>query len=460
MNSGFTYLKAKNYKSFNFLDLDMSKNGNPKKLISIYGENGSGKTNIINAFSSLANSIRTIYNQNNFAKMAAKISNDQVNDNILEILNQSTGNRFLSDCFKNAYNLSSTGNLILEYGFKISGKKGSYTMEFEPKKNDSGENEIQIVHEELKFVINKRITKIFSVDKGKVYLNQKSFKNIALNKKLVDYSSALWGKHNFLSIFNEFKDNNAITDRTVDKSFVEPFSFLGKVSFKADMENGTTVSGILEKYPVILNNLIHGQLNDNETTSKRIHCTEECLNEYLLPLYSNILSIYYKTEKVEDDNIMYYLYVKKMIGGQKVEIPFSQESKGTKLLIKLFSLIINSLSGDVVFVDEIDSGIHDLLMNKLITSMSDNITGQLIFTTHDTLLMKELNPESVYIIQSTYKGEKDVQSVSKTQVKKNNNLQKMYLDGFFSGIPYTEDVYFDEIMEQLNNYKEDLKHNA
>ena len=42
----FTYIKLKNYKSFDDITIDLSdKNGNPKKLVIIYGENaaGSGK---------------------------------------------------------------------------------------------------------------------------------------------------------------------------------------------------------------------------------------------------------------------------------------------------------------------------------------------------------------------------------------------------------------------------------
>ena len=40
----FTYIKLKNYKSLIELEVDLTKKENtPKKLISIYGENGIGK---------------------------------------------------------------------------------------------------------------------------------------------------------------------------------------------------------------------------------------------------------------------------------------------------------------------------------------------------------------------------------------------------------------------------------
>ena len=44
-NIMFTYIKLKNYKSFDDITIDLSdKNGNPKKLVIIYGENAAGKT--------------------------------------------------------------------------------------------------------------------------------------------------------------------------------------------------------------------------------------------------------------------------------------------------------------------------------------------------------------------------------------------------------------------------------
>ena len=56
----FTYVKLKNYKSLVDFEVDLtdSKN-NPKKMVVIYGENGTGKTNFINAFSTLSETINT-----------------------------------------------------------------------------------------------------------------------------------------------------------------------------------------------------------------------------------------------------------------------------------------------------------------------------------------------------------------------------------------------------------------
>ncbi|WP_181039084.1 AAA family ATPase, partial [Brachyspira murdochii] len=50
----FTYVKLKNYKSLVDFEVDLtSSKNNPKKMIIIYGENGAGKSNFINAFFTL-----------------------------------------------------------------------------------------------------------------------------------------------------------------------------------------------------------------------------------------------------------------------------------------------------------------------------------------------------------------------------------------------------------------------
>lgn len=48
--------------------------------------------------------------------------------------------------------------------------------------------------------------------------------------------------------------------------------------------------------------------------------------------------------------------------------------------------------GVTVVYDEIDNGIHDLLLKNILESMVDHITGQLIITTHNTICRKPSTP--------------------------------------------------------------------
>ena len=53
-----------------------------------------------------------------------------------------------------------------------------------------------------------------------------------------------------------------------------------------------------------------------------------------------------------------------MIGGQIKSIPSRLESDGTRRILNQFDTIIGSLLGETVILDEIDNGIHDVLMKK------------------------------------------------------------------------------------------------
>ena len=57
----FEYIKLKNFKSFGDITFDLTdKNGNPKKLVLIYGENGIGKSNLASVFYMLSETLRTM----------------------------------------------------------------------------------------------------------------------------------------------------------------------------------------------------------------------------------------------------------------------------------------------------------------------------------------------------------------------------------------------------------------
>ncbi|WP_366521484.1 AAA family ATPase, partial [uncultured Brachyspira sp.] len=85
----FTYVKLKNYKSLVDFEVDLtSSKNNPKKMIIIYGENGAGKTNFINSFFTLFETLNT------------KIHYDKINKLINENLDNKNNLDIIKDIFK------------------------------------------------------------------------------------------------------------------------------------------------------------------------------------------------------------------------------------------------------------------------------------------------------------------------------------------------------------------------
>ena len=119
--------------------------------------------------------------------------------------------------------------------------------------------------------------------------------------------------------------------------------------------------------------------------------------------------------------------------------------------------MIGALIGETVIIDEIDNGIHDLLMKNIIMSIKDEITGQLIITTHNTLLLEVLPKESIYILTTNYSGNKTINSIKDydVRVQKNNNARTLYLKGLFGGIPTTNYIDFEEIKYKLNELEKE-----
>ena len=66
------------------------------------------------------------------------------------------------------------------------------------------------------------------------------------------------------------------------------------------------------------------------------------------------------------------------------------ESTGIKKIIEMYSALCNVENGDIVFIDEFDANLHDVLLVKLVEYVMDYTVGQLIFTTHNLAPMDVL----------------------------------------------------------------------
>ena len=189
---------------------------------------------------------------------------------------------------------------------------------------------------------------------------------------------------------------------------------------------------------------------------------EEVLNIFFTQAYADIKSVKYVIE-AKEDKIKYRLFFNKIIGGNLKSIPIELESEGTRKIVEEFDTLIGAIMGDTVVIDEIDNGIHDLLMKNIILSIKDEITGQLIITTHNTLLLEILPKECIYILSTDYEGNKNICTIKEYGIKiqKNHNARDLYFKGLFGGIPTTSYVDFEEIKYVLEDSKDkEVKNNG
>ena len=134
--------------------------------------------------------------------------------------------------------------------------------------------------------------------------------------------------------------------------------------------------------------------------------------------------------------------------GREHVFSLGMESSGTQRLMGLLPMLfdLSGLGGDagpkVYVVDELDRCMHTMLAMRLV---SDFLTGcgpdtrkQLMFTTHDLLLMDQsvMRRDEMYIAQRGTDGCSELVGLAEFKgIRFDKDLVRSYLDGRFGGIP-------------------------
>ncbi len=133
----------------------------------------------------------------------------------------------------------------------------------------------------------------------------------------------------------------------------------------------------------------------------------------------------------------------------------ADESEGTIKYFTLLSPIMTCLSrGAVLAMDELDASLHPLLVRKIIGLFHDpksNSKGaQLFFNTHDTTL---LDPElfrrdQIWFVEKEPPGKSRFYSLLEFSPRRNEALQKGYLEGRYGAIPFLGDFALSEMQSE------------
>lgn len=444
----FTYIKAKNFKSLKNIEFNLKKTKNiTNDFIAIYGENGSGKTNLVELFKFLQQmTISRVFDAawNMLPKEFLDFKDKMINNIPKEIKSIME----LKLNLEEYRTLNEKENTEIEYGFKIDNKEGFYYVNF---------NE-EIVEEKLYFFVNKQNGYYFKLSKkGKEIqkeLNNNIFINDKYNKELEENIEKYWGKYSFLSlIMFELKDKNE--EYMLNNISHKLLNIIEKINLMTVHVNKWFLKFIPDNYikKLSLLDLKEGTISKDKVD--QIKKYENVLNIFFTQAYADIKSVKYVIEEKENE-IKYRLYFNKIIGGNLKSIPIELESEGTKRIVEEFDTLIGAIRGETVIIDEIDNGIHDLLMKNIILSIKDEITGQLIITTHNTLLLEVLPKECIYILSTDYEGNKNICTIKEYGIKiqKNHNVRELYFKGLFGGIPTTSYVDFEEIKYVLEDSNE------
>lgn len=135
------------------------------------------------------------------------------------------------------------------------------------------------------------------------------------------------------------------------------------------------------------------------------------------------------------------------IDGQNRTIDFDEESEGTKKLFSLAGPIIDTLNeGGILVLDELHNHLHPKLVRFLIEQFHDNDTNkanaQLIFTTHDTHLMRKniFRRDQIWFVDKNLSYASRIYSLHDFSVRKDRSesYEAQYLQGLFGAIPFID----------------------
>lgn len=435
----FTYLKLKNFMSFKDITINLeSKKNEPKKVVIIYGQNGSGKSTITKAFSVLKRTIQTMQVRD----MLSDILDDKFippediplkPEIVLDMLKSRLSNNTIEKVISNYKMIGSKESMSLEYGFNINGNIGSYYIEMD---DDS------IIEERLEYKLNKKKSCYFEINKNLKMINQKIFKSDEMLNDIKQQVKMYWGKHSFLSIilYEVTEKSESYVRSNIIENLLEVINQFGKINYKIRKAHNDENSSI-DTDDYLLENLEYGVIDINQ--KEELAVVEKVLNNFLKSLFDDVKKAFYKTN-VEKEKITYSLWLTKKIENLEYDIDFEKESTGTQEILELLPYLMLAASGKCVIIDEYGIGIHDLLAAQLIKSVSQHLKGQLIITTHNTLIMdqSDIPAESLYFIMDDKKLNKSVKCVTdlEERLHPNYNYRKRY---------FTKDIY-GEALPKIN----------
>lgn len=405
----------------------------------IYGMNGSGKSAIISSIDILRN---LLINENYLNNPIIQSSLDEIVNKKIEELH--IGTKFL---------------------FKDSEDRAClYEYEVVLKKNDFGKYVIDSEQLSYKNAFSKKdeFITVFKVQKGEIE-DINTEEDIVLENEFREKTKNLLSNSSasslFLMKFNHNKIEN-VNHNKIKTVNLDSFSMGTKVLVvyssnmhvymdQSDNHTDYFVNDILNKNSekdikihAALINVLH--ILDIENLSI-FSCKTDTIpvDKYesykdsvkKLKKFIQIFKPELKDIEIErkDKGVDYVCSLNMVYEGFSINSEF--ESTGIKKLIKLYAYLQEMLQGGIVFIDELDSNLHDVYLCALLEYLMDYGQGQLCFTTHNVGPMDILkrNKKSIDFLSIDNK-------IYPWKTNGNYSPAKLYRNGMIEGSPFNIDA--------------------
>ena len=388
------------------------------EILGVYGQNGSGKTALVNAcnfFKSLLEGLpfpNDAYNYINIYSNEATVkielymnvqkeeyivnyefSFKKVDDKKVVICKEKLG------CSKKENGLWNSKVTLIDYD--IENKEEIFLPKYRYSEilTNNKENIVNLKVAQ-RLAIDKNASFIFSNEVKSIFLNAKQQKDINIILETLTY----FARCNLFVIMN---DHTGIISMNV----LMPLSF--RLEEKEQITSGDILVGlggvsVVSKPAFEILNLIINQMN--------------VVLKYIVPSLQIELFNY---GEQHDENGNQGIKVELLSVKDKAKLPIKYESEGIKKIISILSALIAMYNNPSIcmVVDELDSGIYEFLLGEMLKVIEKGGKGQLIFTSHNLRPLEILNKESLYFTTTNTEN----RYIRFSNVKPNNNLRSLYI---------------------------------
>ena len=130
------------------------------------------------------------------------------------------------------------------------------------------------------------------------------------------------------------------------------------------------------------------------------------------------------------------------------ELPFSDESDGTRKLIAALPVILLALrEGRMVIINELDAKLYPNLLKYVISLFKNReihkYGAQLLFTSHDMYILKNtvFRRDEIWFVNKRKSGESDIYSLEEYNTRFDQKIDRAYLEGRYGGVPVFNTVF-------------------
>jgi len=388
---------------------------NKPEIIGIYGQNGSGKTSVINALELLK----------------VLIEGKSLPENMKDYIYQLSDTTTLKFVFYIENKSKNEFKYLIDYEFSIKRENDSYSFSSEKLsyKEISGKGKTTIIevndankktpilpvkrYNEL-IRLNKeneidiQVTKKICKKANTSFIFHEDIINMLENHANIDYFTIMQTLKYFITV-NLFVISNKYSANT-------SLNFM-PISFRIQEENKIAVGDI----PVNLTK----ETSINKSGLRIVTKVLEQMNIVLGKIIRNLEVEAIETGKDFNDKGQELIKVEMFSIRGNIKVPLRYESEGIKKIISILSTLISVFNDSSVClaVDELDSGIFEFLLGELLEILDKHGRGQIIFTSHNLRALEKLPKDSIIISTANSNN----RFIRIPNVKASNNLRDIYL---------------------------------